>query len=314
MAIGKVVLLVGGVGGAKLAYGLSQVLPPESLTVVVNTGDDFWHYGLRVCPDLDTITYTLAGRVDKRQGWGVANDTTQMLNALKLLGEDGWFRLGDMDLATHLLRTDMLRRGQTLTEVTLHLARAQGVAHRILPMTDDDVETIVDTVEHGEMSFQSYFVQHRWQPTLRALTYRGAADATTPEAVLSAIAEAEAIVIGPSNPWLSIGPILALGDLRAALVARDVPRVAVSPIVGGQALKGPTAKIMRELGITPSAVEVALYYGDVINGFVYDHTDAALSLGGLRLTSQQTVMRTDRDKIALAESLITWIEGWRQRV
>lgn len=310
MAINNVVLLVGGVGGAKLAYGLAQVLGPDALTIVVNTGDDFWHYGLRICPDIDTILYTLGERVDKRQGWGVANDTTQTLDALGRLGEDTWFRLGDLDLATHLVRTSMLREGATLTDVVARLKRSLNVGHVVLPMTDDEVATVVETAEWGELAFQTYFVRHRWQPKVVQLHYRGAEVATPSAAVLGAIAEADAVVIGPSNPWLSIAPILAMDTLRAALVARDVPRVAVTPIVGGQALKGPTAKIMGELGITPSAREVALYYEDVINGFVYDKTDEPLQLRSLRTTKQQTVMRTDRDKILLAEALMKKLVSW----
>ncbi len=310
MAINKVVLLVGGVGGAKLAYGLGQVLDPDDLTIVVNTGDDFWYYGLRICPDMDTILYTLGERVDKRQGWGVANDTTQTLDALGRYGEDTWFRLGDLDLATHLVRTSMLRDGATLTDVVGRLKRSMNVGHNVLPMTNDEVATVVETVEWGEMAFQTYFVRHRWQPQVTQLHYRGAEDASPPDAVLEAIAEADAIVIGPSNPWLSIAPILSMNPLRSAIVARDVPRVAVSPIVGGQAIKGPTAKIMRELGITPSAREVALYYEDVINGFVYDKTDDTLQLRSLRTTKQQTVMRSDRDKIMLAEALMKKLVSW----
>jgi LPPG:FO 2-phospho-L-lactate transferase len=307
----NVVLLVGGVGGAKLAYGLSQTLAPQNLTIIVNTADDFWHYGLRICPDIDTIMYTLAGRVDKQQGWGIANDTTQMLKALATYGEDTWFRLGDTDLATHILRTDRLRHGATLTQVTAELKQSLGIQHTILPMTDDEVATIIDTEEHGEMAFQTYFVRHRWQPTVRQLTYRGAAQAALSPAAAKAIATADAIVLGPSNPWLSIAPILAIPALQAALVAREVPRVAVTPIVSGQAIKGPTAKIMQELGIAPSAQEVALYYKNVINGFLYDQSDQPLTIDSLRLTSCQTVMRTDRDKIALAEALMTWITSWR---
>jgi len=299
---------VGGVGGAKLAYGLREILPPEKLTIIVNTGDDFWLYGLRICPDLDTITYTLGERVNKQQGWGVANDTHQMLDALRGYGEDTWFGLGDIDMATHLLRTEMLRAGHTLTDITERIQTALGVEHRILPMTDDEVATVVDTVEHGEIGFQTYFVRYRWQLTVRGLRYTGADAATMPEAVRGAMAEADAIILGPSNPWLSLAPILAMPGMRQAIVGRDVPRVAVSPIVGGEAIKGPTAKIMRELGVPPTAASVARYYGDVINGFVYDETDAPLTLDGIRTTALQTVMRTDRDKIMLAEKLLQWIK------
>ncbi|MEO0560563.1 MAG: 2-phospho-L-lactate transferase CofD family protein, partial [Chloroflexota bacterium] len=237
-------------------------------------------------------------------------DTTQMLGALELYGEEPWFRLGDMDLATHLLRTNLLRDGETLTTITARLSSALGISHRILPMTDDEVATIVHTVEHGPLAFQTYFVRHRWQPVLESLSYDGAERAKASADVLTAINEADAIIVGPSNPWLSIAPILALDELRTALLAHDVPRVAVSPIVGGEAIKGPTAKIMQELEIEPAATSVADYYGSVINGFMYDQTDGALAIDGLRTTAQQTVMRTDRDKIALAEALMAWIEDW----
>lgn len=310
MAIDKVVLLVGGVGGAKLAYGLKELLPPEKLTIIVNTADDFWLYGLRICPDLDTITYTLGERVNKKTGWGIANDTRQMLGALEELGEETWFGLGDIDLATHLLRTKMLREGATLTEVTARIRAALDVQHPILPMTDDEVATIVDTEEHGRLDFQTYFVRHRWQPTVKALHYTGAAEAELPQRVQFALNTADAVIIGPSNPWLSIAPILALPGMQDCLRGLDVPRVAVSPIVDGAALKGPTSKIMRELDIEPGAQSIADYYGDVINGFVYDKQDAPLDFDGLQTAAFQTVMRSDRDKMVLAENVMNWIGDW----
>lgn len=311
MAVERVVLLVGGVGGAKLAYGLKEILPPDKLTIVVNTGDDFWWYGLRVCPDLDTITYTLGERVNKQTGWGIANDTRQMLEMLHTYGEETWFGVGDIDLATHLLRTKLLREGHTLTDVTRRIREALGVAHHLLPMTDDQVATVVDTEEHGEIGFQTYFVRYRWQPTVRQIHYRGAEHATITEPVRKAIENADAIILGPSNPWLSIAPILAVHEMRGIIRERPVPRVAVSPIVDGKAIKGPTAKIMHELGMSPTAESVAHYYGDVINSFVYDKADEALSLNKVKTASLQTVMRTDRDKIKLAEQLLSWIENWR---
>lgn len=312
MALEHIVLLVGGVGGAKLAYGLKQILRPEQLTVIVNTGDDFWFYGLKISPDLDTIMYTLAERIDRQQGWGVANDTTQALSALASYGEDTWFRLGDRDIATHLLRTNMLRDGATLTEVTAHLANQLGLVHRILPMSNDDVPTVVDTVEHGELPFQSYFVRHRWQPTVRSLRYTGSSEASATPEVVAAIQSADAIIIGPSNPWLSIAPILNVGNMRELLLQRDVPRVAVSPIIAGKAVKGPTAKIMQELGITASANQVAKYYGNVINGFVYDQTEHGNVVTDVKYEMMPTWMRTDWDKIRLAQLLITWLENWSE--
>jgi LPPG:FO 2-phospho-L-lactate transferase len=307
----NVVVLVGGVGGAKLAYGLSQVLPPEELTVIVNTGDDFWRYGLRICPDLDTIMYTLSGLVDPVNGWGVAGDTTHALEQIRAYGEDAWFRLGDRDFATHILRTHWLQAGVPLTEVTERLTKGLGISQQILPMTDTPVATMIDTVEHGEIEFQEYFVRYRWQPTLKALRLAGIEKAVMTAAVERAIKQADAILIGPSNPWLSIDPILAVPGLLDAMMRHDMPRVAISPIVSGQAIKGPAAKIMAERGDPVSAATVAAYYGDMINGFVYDQMDAGLALQQPHVLSCETVMNTANDKVHLARTVLDWIKGWR---
>ncbi|MBZ0284966.1 MAG: 2-phospho-L-lactate transferase [Anaerolineae bacterium] len=306
----KVVVLVGGVGGAKLAYGLAQVLPPNDLTVIVNTADDLWLYGLRVCPDLDTIMYTLSGLVDKTNGWGISGDTRNTLNVLSRYGEDTWFGLGDQDMATHILRTRMLQAGYTLTEVTERLTKSLGISQRVLPMTDVPVATIVDTKEHGELEFQEYFVRHRWQPTVTGLRFAGIEQAVMNEAVESALTQAEIMLIGPSNPWLSIDPILAVPGMREAIQARSVPRVAVSPIVGGTAIKGPAAKLMAELGYEVSAEAVALYYGNLINGFVYDQMDAGLNIPISQTANFETIMKTDEDKVLLAQNVLDWIQKW----
>lgn len=306
----KVVVLVGGVGGAKLAYGLSRVLPPENLTVIVNTGDDFWHYGLRICPDLDTIMYTLADVVDKTNGWGVGGDTVNLLDALRRYGEDTWFRLGDQDVATHVLRSYWLREGQSLTGITARLAAALGVRPTILPMTDDPVATMVNTVEYGEIAFQEYFVRYRWQPTVKSLRLDGIETATITEAVCHAIEQADIILIGPSNPWLSIDPILSVPGLRALVESRPVPRVAVTPIVRGRALKGPAAKLMVELGYVPSPQTVAEHYGTVINGFVYDRSDGKLPIPLPHVAGFETIMKVENDKILLAETMLQWIKDW----
>lgn len=303
----KIAVLVGGVGGAKLALGLQQVLPPENLTVIVNTGDDFWHYGLRICPDLDTVLYTLSGRVDPVNGWGVADDTRVTLGALRNLGEDPWFGLGDRDIATHLLRTHLLRAGYSLSDVIQRLAQGMGVQPKILPMTDEEVATRVDTVEHGELEFQEYFVRHRWQPVVKNLRYVGAEKATLSPAVREALQEADVILIGPSNPWLSIAPILAIPGLRQILTERLIPRVAVTPIVEGRALKGPAAKLMGELGYEVSARVVAEYYGDVINRFIYDERDTPFQSGQLRLSSFDTIMQSTEDKARLARQILDWV-------
>jgi LPPG:FO 2-phospho-L-lactate transferase len=306
----NVVVLVGGVGGAKLAYGLAQVLPPEDLSIIVNTGDDFWLYGLRICPDLDTITYTLSGLVDKVNGWGLAGDSRNMLEALKHFGEEPWFGLGDKDVATHLLRTAALREGDSLTNVTGRLTKKLGIPQRILPMTDAPVATIVDTVEHGEIDFQTYFVRYRWQPTVKSLRLDGIESATVSQPVREALEKADIILIGPSNPWLSIDPILAVPGIRALITARSIPRVAVSPIVGGKALKGPADKLMSELGYEPSAEAVVKYYGNLINGFVYDQTDAGLEIPLPHTLTCETVMKSDEDKIILGQNVIDWIKSW----
>lgn len=303
----RVVLLVGGVGGAKLAYGLFHVMPPENLTVVVNTADDFWHYGLRICPDLDTVMYTLSGRVDRANGWGVAGDTTAALDALRRYGQEAWFRLGDQDIATHLLRSMWLRDGVTLTECTRRLSTALGLTCTLLPMTDSPVATRVDTVEHGELAFQDYFVRHRWQPTVRGLRFEGAAEAAPSAEVSAALSAADVIIIGPSNPWLSIQPILSVPGLRERLQSLDVPRVAVTPIVEGRALKGPAAKMMAELGYDVSVTTVIAFYRTVINRFVYDVRDKEIVIDSGQNMAFDTIMERDEQRTALARAILDWV-------
>ncbi len=306
----KVVVFVGGVGGAKLAYGLAQVLPPEQLTIIVNTGDDFWLYGLRICPDLDTILYTLSGLVDPANGWGIANDTTQMLQALQRYGEETWFRLGDQDIATHLLRTQWWREGIRLTEIERRLATRLGVKYSILPMSDAPIATMVDTVEYGELDFQTYFVRYRWQPRVKALRWAGIESASLTPEIEQALTNADYFIIGPSNPWLSIAPILAVPGLRELLISREIPRIAITPIVRGTAIKGPAAKLMGELGLEISARTVAKYYEGIINGFVYDEQDAPLEMPLERTQTLNTIMTTNSDRIFLAKSVMEWISNW----
>ena len=268
---GAVLALTGGVGGAKLAHGLAQVLPAEALTIVCNTGDDFEHLGLTICPDLDSVTYALAGLEDRERGWGRAGESWQFLNTLRRFTEDAWFQLGDQDLALHLWRSDQLRRGRTLSEVTREVARRLGIGASIVPMSDQPVHTIVHS-DAGTLSFQEYFVRERATPRVRHLEYAGAdtARASIAADLLSAQAQPRAIVLCPSNPWLSIAPILAIPGWRRALDASDAPVVGVSPIVSGRALKGPTAKLMSELGLEVSALGIAQHYSGVLDGFVID--------------------------------------------
>lgn len=307
----NVVLLVGGVGGAKLAYGLAHSMPPDHLTVIVNTGDDFWHYGLRICPDLDTITYTLSGVVNPTTGWGIADDSRITLDALSQFEKTPWFTLGDKDLATHLFRTQLWHDGHTLSEVTARVSNALGVGCTILPMTDTPVATVVETKEFGELGFQVYFVKHRWQPQIRSLRIDGIDDATVPYAVSQAIKQADLIIIGPSNPWLSINPILSVPGMRILIANQDVPRVAITPIIGGQAVKGPTVKIMRELGLSVSPKTVANYYGGVINGFVCDERDAIIDVNGVQCVLFDTLMDDNKKRITLAENLLAWTSDWK---
>lgn len=306
----KVVCLVGGVGGAKLAHGLAQILEPDQLTVIVNTGDDFWHYGLRICPDMDTVMYTLSGLADPVNGWGIAGDTHTTMQSLSRYGEDVWFNLGDQDIATHLLRTQWLNSGMRLTHVTAELSKRLGIVHRMLPMTDAPVATMVDTFEHGELPFQVYFVKMRWQPVVKSLRLDGIEAAGMSAEVEQAIAEADVILFGPSNPWLSIMPILSVQGLKAALLARDIPRVAITPIIQGNAVKGPASKLMAELGYKQSAQSVVESYQTVINGFVYDIRDSDLSITGVRAVAMDTLMQSYNDRAALARRVLDWIGEW----
>ncbi|MSP31405.1 MAG: 2-phospho-L-lactate transferase [Pseudolabrys sp.] len=272
---GSVLALCGGVGGAKLALGLYRRLSPGQLTIAANTGDDFNHLGFRISPDIDTVLYTLAGLADPARGWGRDHETWNFMAALEELGGETWFRLGDRDLAIHVERTAFLQNGRTLTEFVAHAARKLGIGARILPMTDDDLLTIVVT-DDGELPFQRYFVERRCEPVVRALRFDGASQARPVQSLLDALADASlrAVVICPSNPYLSIDPLLAMPELRRALSLTTAPVIAVSPIIGGQAVKGPTAKIMTELGIPVTTQSIAAHYHGLIDGLVIDTSDA----------------------------------------
>ena len=302
----NIVALAGGVGGAKLADGLAQALASEALTIIVNTGDDFEHLGLTICPDLDTVCYTLAGLANPETGWGRVDESWQMIESLTQLGGPTWFRLGDRDMATHLERTRRLRAGQTLSQVTAAFCAAWGIGPTVLPMSDQAVPTIVHTDE-GELPFQEYFVARRCEPKVTGFHFANSATAAPGPGVLAAIENADLVVICPSNPWVSIDPIVELPGLYPALRATKV--VAVSPIIGGQALKGPAAKMYAELGITPSAQAVAEHYAELLNGFVFDTIDADLAedIPGCTLTTE-TIMRNLADRRRLAEEVLEFAE------
>jgi LPPG:FO 2-phospho-L-lactate transferase len=310
----KVLALAGGTGGAKLSLGLARVLPPEQLTIVVNTGDDEYFHGLHVSPDLDTIMYTLAGLVNPETGWGIAGDTFNSLEMLKRYGADTWFNLGDRDLATHVRRTQLLGQGATLSEVTAELCRCLAVKHQVAPMSDDPVRTVLST-DAGELPMQQYFVRQRSEPKINKIRYQGAAAARPALGFAAALEQAGMVVFCPSNPFLSVGPILAVPGVRKQL-ERAHPsrlRVAVSPIVGGAAVRGPAAKIMAELGHEVSCVGVARQYQGLCDVFLIDHQDAHLApaIGelGMRPLVASIIMRTEEDKIALAELILGLRDG-----
>ena len=303
----KVAALAGGIGASKLLLGLAGVMPPEDITVIANTGDDIELLGLRVCPDLDTVTYTLAGVINQETGWGLAGDTFQFLKGLARLGEPAWFNLGDRDLATHVYRTDQLRRGHSLTEVAGHIRRAFGVRTKILPMCDAYTPTRVVTDE-GEMHFQEYFVRRRCEPRVREIRFEGIETSQPAAGVLDAIVEADAVIVCPSNPFISIGPILAVPGIRESLRQTRATVVAITPIIGGRALKGPAADMLRDLGHEVSARGVAALYQDFLDVFILDETDAKIALEiralKLQVVEVNTVMNTLADKERLARSAL----------
>ena len=286
----RAVVLAGGVGGARFAAGLIQVLPPEQVTVIVNVGDDFTHFGLHISPDLDTVCYTLAGRENPATGWGRADETWHALETVAELGGPTWFRLGDRDLGLHLERTRRLQAGEPLSAITRAVCRAWGVRATVLPVTDDPVPTVVDTEEHGRLAFQDYFVRLRSRPRVRGFAFQGVERARPAPGVLEALAAAEAVLVAPSNPWVSIDPLLAVPGVRDALASKTM--VAVSPLIGGRAVKGPAAKMFAELGIEPSALAVAQHYAGLIQGLVVDESDAALA-PRITATTGQAVFITD---------------------
>ena len=304
-----ILALAGGVGGARLAHGLAQVLTPDELTIVVNTGDDFSHLGLHISPDLDTVMYTLAGMNDPQKGWGIANESWNFMESLARLGGETWFQLGDRDLATNVERTRRLHDEQSLSAVTEYLCRKLDVRHPIAPMSDDPLPTLVHT-SNGVLDFQDYFVRQRAQPTVVRLEYAGAASSRMSPALRACLENTDlrAVIICPSNPYLSIAPILAIPGVRDAIANARVPRLAVSPIIGGRALKGPAAKIMRELGKSVSAIEIANFYHGLVDGLVIDNADAklcdAIAQTGITPFVTATVMHEAKDRQQLAQDVV----------
>lgn len=310
----KVVALAGGVGGAKFADGLNHLLPPENLTVIVNTGDDFEHLGLYICPDLDTVCYTLAGMANPQTGWGLAGETFRALEHVEALGGPGWFHVGDRDLGTHLERTRCLKQGQPLSQITRRFCQVWGVFAAVLPMTDDPMPTVVLTAD-GEMPFQEYFVHRQCQPTVTGFRFEGVERARPAPGVLEALKAANLVIFCPSNPWVSIDPILAVPGVRGALIEgrqqRNLPVVAVTPIIGGKTVKGPAAKMFAELGTPPSALAVAEHYKGLCSGFVMDRVDenlfSAVQRLGMRVLMTDTLMQSTTDRIRLAEEVLSFL-------
>jgi len=305
---GKVVVLTGGVGGAKLVRGLMQLCAADALTAIVNTGDDFRHLGLAISPDIDTLLYTLSGKANATQGWGREGETWTFMDALKSLGGDDWFLLGDGDMALHVLRSHMLAGGATLSAVTARFARCWGLDLCVLPMSDDPVATHVLT-DNGELPFQRYFVEQRCAPAVRAIRFAGALEARPAPGVVEAILDprTRAILIAPSNPWLSVDPVLAVPGIRKALADASAPVVAVSPIVGGQAVKGPTAKLMGELGLSITNTAIADHYAGVIDGLLVDARDGGEGLS-LPYAVTDTLMRTLEDRVRVAKAALALAE------
>ena len=303
----RALALTGGVGGAKLCFGLAEALTPDELRIVVNTGDDEEFHGFYVCPDLDTVMYTLAGLSNPHTGWGIKNETFAALSALDRLGQETWFGLGDQDLATHIVRTQMLRQGKSLSEVTEYLCRHLGVERQIMPMSDDRIRTTVET-DIGTLPFQTYFVRHRCEPTVTGLKFDGSDSAEISANFSESLESSDTLIFCPSNPYLSVAPILSIPGVRKGIEDFKGPRLAVSPIVGGQALKGPAAKILAELGEDVSCIGVARQYVGLCDIFVIDELDRDLAGEvrelGMEAVVLNTIMNNNRDKVELARNLL----------
>jgi len=302
----KILAITGGVGGAKLALGLSKILTPDELLFLVNTGDDFQHLGLEISPDLDSLLYALSGKNNPELGWGRANETWACISELEELGADSWFRLGDRDLALHLVRTQMLNQGATLQNVADRLSESLGIDHRIAPMSNDKISTTVNT-PNGKLAFQEYFVREQCEPAVIDFDFEGIEKSTPNPVVMSWLDECDGIIICPSNPYVSVDTILSVPKYRDAFQSKPV--IAVSPIVGGLAIKGPAAKMMTELGVPPTPIAVAKHYGSLLSGFVLDQTDHEQAKDiPIPSIVTQTIMLTLQDRIALAEQCVRFLE------
>ena len=314
-AIKSVVALCGGIGGAKLALGLYHLLEPGSLFLILNTGDDFEHLGLHISPDIDTVTYTLAGKNNPITGWGRRDETWAFMETLAELGGETWFSLGDRDLAIHVERSRRLEAGESLSQITDDISRSFGISAHLLPMTDDPLRTTIETRE-GVISFQDYFVRKKSEPVVEKIVFAGADKAVPNAAAMDALKLPDlcAVVICPSNPFLSIDPILAVDGFRQALVNCSAPVIAVSPIIGGKAVKGPTCKIMDEISMPPTARAVSDYYGELLDGFVFDNADKAeASRASLPSLVTQTLMETLEDRINLARDVLEFADDLKAR-
>ncbi|MEN6436775.1 MAG: 2-phospho-L-lactate transferase [Anaerolineaceae bacterium] len=304
----KITALAGGVGGAKLADGLARCLSVGELTVIVNIGDDFDYFGLHICPDLDTVCYTLAGLSNPDTGWGRSNESWVVLDNISRLGGPAWFHLGDQDIATHLERTRRLKAGESLTQIVKGFCSAWGIGTNVLPMSDQDVRTIVKTKSLGELEFQDYFVRNHCEPKVTGFRFKGIETAAPAPGVIDAIRQADYIIICPSNPWVSIAPILSVPGIRQEITKKTV--VAVSPIIGGQAVKGPAAKMFRELGLEASAMAVAEQYRDFLKGFVLDTMDTSnietIKQWGIIPLVSDTLMKTIEDRQRLASEILSF--------
>ncbi len=302
----NIVCLAGGVGGAKLADGLARLLPVDQLTIIGNTGDDFEHWGLKICPDLDTVLYTLAGVASVERGWGLEGESWRTLTQVGALAGPDWFRIGDLDLATHLARTHYLRQdGLSLTAATRKLCAAQGVTARLLPMSDEANPTLIETTD-GVLGFQDWFVLQQWQPNVQRVILPDTARATN--AVISALQKADAVVIAPSNPFVSVDPILNAYPIRPIIEDLVPVVIAVTPIIGGDAVKGPLAKMLRDWGKTVSAETIAQHYGDLLTGFIYDQGDDPFTMDDVTIVGENTWMRTAQDRTRVAQAVINLIE------